>query len=356
MDYPAEEMMPNAALCCILAFIGTHCVGGAGMVTKLDQQESYPSFSELSRRLESHLEDNILSFLLRYSPDQEYGGFVTQLDRRGRWYGSREKRVVTQTRMIWTFSSAHRAGLGDGRYLEVARAGVSFLLKYLWDEKEGGWCWSVSREGNPIEMHKRIYGQAFGIYGLCEYYFASDDEKALEKAEETFNLFEEKAYSKEYGGYYTCDFSRNWKRQGSGNRSAGTHLHLLESFAGLFQATGKERYRRRVKELLDILVDRMFLSQYGCNVEEYTEDWKPVMSSGTLYVHDLEAAWLIIEAAEALGLNDEKYRRRARSLVDYSLKYGWNSEYGGFFQSGSPGQLATDRDKNYNAQGEGLVA
>jgi len=324
--------------------------GGENMARKASQHQT------LSRRLKDHLEESILVFLLRHSPDAEYGGFVTQLDRQGKWYGRRIKRLVPQTRMIWTFSSAHRAGLGGGKYLKAARDGFSFLVKYMWDKEEGGWYWSVTRQGKPSSTRKSIYGQAFGIYGLCEYYFASGDKEALRKAEETFDLLEKHAYDGKHRGYFTGDFTRDWKRQGSSNRSAGTHLHLVESLTSLVRATGKQKYRKRLKELLDILVEKMFLPEHGCIVEVYTEDWKPILDSNTMYVHDLEAAWLIIDGAKALGLKDEKYLERARNLVDYSLKYGWDEKHGGFFQSGPAGRPATNTKKNYNVQGEGLVA
>ncbi|MDY7009647.1 MAG: AGE family epimerase/isomerase [Planctomycetota bacterium] len=329
--------------------------GNTGEIMNTKKQ-SNPQYQVLAKRLEEHLEKNILSFLLRYSPDAECGGFVTQLDRKGKWYGKRTKRLVPQTRMVWTFSSAHRAGLGGGRYLQAARDGFPFLIKYMWDGKEGGWYWSVTRKGKPGSMRKSIYAQAFGIYGPCEYYFASGDKEALRKAEETYNLLEKHAYDKKNGGYFTCDFTRDWKKQGSGERSAGTHLHLVESVVSLVRATGKEKYRKRLRELLDILTDRMFLPEYGCNVEVYTEDWKPIIESNTLYVHDLEAAWLIIDAARALGLKDEKYLHRACNLVDYSIKHAWDEKHGGFFQKGAPGKPADDTKKNYNTQGEGLVS
>ncbi len=36
--------------------------------------------------------------------------------------------------------------------------------------------------GSPLDTKKRIYGQAFTVYALAEYYHASGDAEALAKA------------------------------------------------------------------------------------------------------------------------------------------------------------------------------
>ena len=54
-----------------------------------------------------------------------------------------------------------------------------------------------------------IYGQAFVVYGLCEYYRAFAHEPALKRAIDLFRLIEQHSFDHTTGGYFeTC--KRNW--------------------------------------------------------------------------------------------------------------------------------------------------
>ncbi|HXD00059.1 MAG TPA: AGE family epimerase/isomerase, partial [Verrucomicrobiae bacterium] len=66
--------------------------------------------------------------------------------------------------------------------------------------------------------------------------------------------------------------------------------------------------------------------------------------------HDVETGFLLVEAAEALGIKDGKAWTAARHLVDHALRYGWDQERGGLYDSGRvtvdgvvTGNLSTDK-------------
>ncbi|MGE5812557.1 MAG: AGE family epimerase/isomerase, partial [Ignavibacteria bacterium] len=51
--------------------------------------------------------------------------------------------------------------------------------------------------------------------------------------------------------------------------------------------------------------------------------------------HDVETAYLMLEASEALGIkNDSATLRIAKTMVDHALNNGWDSENGGLFDGG----------------------
>ena len=74
-------------------------------------------------RTEAYLRDTLLPFWLDNAPDPEYGGFLSYFDRHGRPTGETTKPFLMQIRMLYTLSSAHRAGYGGGRCAELAYAG-----------------------------------------------------------------------------------------------------------------------------------------------------------------------------------------------------------------------------------------
>ncbi len=61
----------------------------------------------IRQRAESTLKDNVLPFWTRNTWDQEYGGFLTRLDRRGELLDKSEKVLMMQARMIISLSAAH---------------------------------------------------------------------------------------------------------------------------------------------------------------------------------------------------------------------------------------------------------
>ena len=51
--------------------------------------------------------------------------------------------------------------------------------------------------------------------------------------------------------------------------------------------------------------------------------------------HDVETAYLMLEASEALGIkNDSTTLRIAKKMVDHALRFGWDKERGGLFDGG----------------------
>ena len=75
--------------------------------------------------------------------------------------------------------------------------------------------------------------------------------------------------------------------------------------------------------------------------------------------YDVETAYLLVEAAEALGrAKDPQTWKVARLLVDHAvLDWGWDNEHGGFYdKGGSFAGEAFDRKKVWWTQAEGLNA
>ena len=111
-----------------------------------------------------HLTTELLPFWIKRAVDREHGGFVTHFDQWGNDSGEDEKSLIAQTRSIYTYASAHRAGYGEGQLAEMARHGVDYLLNRMWDAEHGGFYWMTNRRGEVLNDQKIIYGQSFAIY------------------------------------------------------------------------------------------------------------------------------------------------------------------------------------------------
>src|SRR5262249_52083651 len=173
---------------------------------------------------------------------------------------------------------------------------------------------------------KRGYLNAFGRYGLTAYHRATGDADALDAAKDLFRTLDAKAHD-EYGGYVEF-FKPDWKPVTDskeamyvappGGKTFNTHLHVLEALAGLVRARPDPAVRKRLEEMLAINTLTVRLPQFGCNVDGFTANWTPIDTPRNLrasYGHDVEGAWLCLDAARALGQAPTLYRGWAEGLV-----------------------------------------
>src|SRR4030042_6237733 len=163
----------------------------------------------LRKEAENHLVNDLLPFWITRMADEKNGGFITHFDKDGKDTGDDEKSLIAQTRSLYTLSSAHRAGYGDGKFVDLAKHGADFLINRMWDREHGGFYWMMDRKGNVKIGRKIIYGHSFAIYSLSEYTLATGDPRGIEYAEKVFNLIQKYCADTMYGGYWEM-FHRNW--------------------------------------------------------------------------------------------------------------------------------------------------
>ncbi|MFL5581081.1 MAG: AGE family epimerase/isomerase [Gemmatimonadaceae bacterium] len=314
--------------------------------------------------------------------DREMGGFLSQFDADWRPTGAQDKMIVSQSRHVWTNA---RAALffGDTAAFFNARHGYHFLRDRMWDREQGGFYWLVSRDGTPKpeadgRIVKQAYGTAFGIYALAGWYDASRDPEALRLAQQAFRWLDAHAHDSVYGGYF------NYVERDGTPMRAGYHgdppkdqnssIHILEAFAELLPHWPDPVLRARTEEMLALIRDRIRVDP-GYLTLFHTADWRPVSWRDSTeerrradhffldhvsFGHDVETAYLMLEASHVLGhAGDEATHRAAKQMVDHALRHGWDARAGGFVEAGyyypgRPGLTVVDSTKNWWAQAEGL--
>ena len=327
-----------------------------------------PGLEAAGEKLERILLDNIVNFWYPSTLDQELGGYRLNHAIDGSWKGDAPKALVTQARTVWFFSRLMRSKYARQEYLEAARHGYRFLTQKLWDSRNGGFYWEVDAAGeNATKPEKHLYGQSFGLYALSEYGMVSGDAEALRIAKELFRLLEEKAHDAEFGGYqehFLPDWSapeRNsvsYMRVGPEVKLMNTHLHLMEAFTTYYLATRDPVARERLIELIQVQSNAVVRKKIGACTDKYHPNWLP-MTGGRYdtvsYGHDVENVWLLFEACEAAGLSNGPLLDLYETLSEYSLKFGFDWEKGGFYDRGGFSEMADGRTKVWWVQAEGLV-
>jgi len=332
--------------------------------------------------IQNHLRDELLPFWYTHGVDADFGGFLTYFDGHGNPTGETEKTLVCQTRMIFSYSSMERAGLGQkGKALEIARQGVDFLLDHFWDDSHGGWFWTTTQDGTPINRSKLAYGQSFAMLALSEYGMASGDLRGMEWAVKTFESFQTFAADNRYGGYYEfCE--EDWTKKkpgvyGGDRKSFDVHMHLMESFSSMLEATGASIYQEKTAEVVDLMFDKMIHPEFGTSMAQFTPDWMPQRAlifkdvwgsdrdaeadegrplNNTSFGHNVEHAWLLHHTLRLLDRDVEPYKPAIRKLLDHALVNGIDQAKGGLFCEGPHDGPARELNKEFWQQAEALVA
>ena len=131
--------------------------------------------------IQEELRNNLVPFWLQKSIDTEHGGFVGWMSNEGIIDPVSPKALILNTRLLWTFSALYRFNK-DERYRDMARRAYDYLQTFFWDTQHGGAFWLVDYQGNILDDSKKIYGQAFYIYALSEYFLAFSKRAALDRA------------------------------------------------------------------------------------------------------------------------------------------------------------------------------
>ena len=352
------------------------CIANASSCTHASPP-SIPGAGALRGTIERLLEDELTKGWYPRAIDKALGGFHQNFARDWSATPDDNRFLVYQSRMVWTAAAyaRHNPARRD-EFAGYARTGVEYLDRTMRDAEKGGFHWALDARGRVSEAlgtDKHVYGTAFVLYAASEAYQATREPLALKVARDAFDWLERHGHDAEHGGYFeafrrdgapilTWDEGAPVARRADqigtyfGFKSMNSHIHLLEALAEFSKVDQAPLVKTRLAEVHALVRDKIAAAPGALNLY-LTRDWQATPAHDS-FGHDVETAYLLVEAAEALGVPDDpKTWRVARALVDHALDWGWDGVNGGFYYKGEAfAGEAFDKHKDWWTQAEGWNA
>jgi cellobiose epimerase len=275
--------------------------------------------------------------------DPVHGGFLLDkgprlsLGRRSDRYG---KQLVSQSRMLWVLSHAHRLDVDLEGHDLLARAtdGFRFLREHFFDGEHGGYFWRTTRSGDVRDDRKALYAHAFVIYALVEFSRASGDDGPLQEAHALWRIIMDRLHDREHRGWVEHAQS-DWNPLDrgalvpvgrSGVKSANANLHWMEALSELFAETRDPAVQAALEEAVDLLCEHCFPVDPRVAHGHFTPAWERVLDSDASRFslgHNVEFAWLLLRAEDLVGRVPSV--DRLVDYLDHALATGVDETKGG---------------------------
>ncbi|MEO6229269.1 MAG: AGE family epimerase/isomerase [Ferruginibacter sp.] len=251
--------------------------------------------------------NKILAYWTRNTHDALNGGFIGRIDENNLPHNDAPKGAVLNARILWSFSAGYQV-TQNADHLYLARIAFEYFKTYFIDPEYGGVYWTVDAQGRPLETKKQIYAIAFAIYACSAFYIAGKNETAKETAIELYKSIEKYGFDENLTGYFEA-FAKDWQpmkdlrlseKDANEKKTMNTHLHVLEAYCNLYKIWPDKKLKVQIENLIKNFRDYIIDKKTGHLNLFFDENWNA--KSGIIsYGHDIEAAWLLLEAAETIN-------------------------------------------------------
>lgn len=281
------------------------------------------SRSDLAGLYRGALLEDVIPFWEKHSPDWDFGGYFTCLDRAGKVY-DQDKFIWLQARQVWTFSMLYNRLDPRDSWLEMSGLGMRFLAEHAMD-KEGDCYFSLTREGKPLVQPYNIFSDCFTAMAASEYARAARDEQMKDLALKLYNRILKRRGNPK--GRY--EKSVPGARPTQSLALPMILANLTTELEWLLPAGVAEETVAQCREsLLEVFLDRdrLLLHEYAGVDGTFPDTFEGrLINPG----HGIEALWFLMQIAEKE--KDWKTIERSVEILLSILEFGWDQEQGGIF-------------------------
>ncbi|MDD5679529.1 MAG: AGE family epimerase/isomerase [Kiritimatiellae bacterium] len=264
---------------------------------------------------------DVIPFWIDRIRDPEYGGYLHYLDRDGSVYHT-DKSVWIQGRIAWLFALLYNDVEQRPEWLSMSRQGIEFVEQHCFDT-DGRMFFEVTRDGRPLRRRRYLFSENFGVIAFAEYGRAAGDQRRVEKARELYRLL--------------IKHVRN-PHLLPPKVIPGTRASKAHSLTMILIVTTQELRKTGGDPLYDEVIDASLTSIF----REFMHPEKKALletvgprgefldiPEGRCIIpgHAIETAWFIME--EYRHSRNPVLLEQACRILDWSLAWGWDKEFGG---------------------------
>ena len=271
-----------------------------------------------------HLKTTVDFWLNSDLIDQEFGGFITSVDREGKSYND-DKSVWFQGRCLWTFSKLCNVYGKQEQWANAANKGAEFIKKYCIDKTDGRMFFTVTKDGKPIRKRRYFYSESFLVVGFAEYYLLSKNPEDLELAEKYFDLMY-KIYQDANNDPFKITPKENAEVRSI--HSNAYPMVLVSSAQTLRRVSGKtEYYDNIIRAVIDDMINLHYKEDLKCVLENVNIDGSILNNPTGRTInpgHTIENSWFLMNYANLT--EDKELLEKALNMLNWSLEIGWDTE------------------------------
>lgn len=266
----------------------------------------------LQEQLHNELKGNILPFWSSCAHDETHGGCYGSMDAIGNVNVTADKSAILHARLLWTYSESYQK-LSENTYLEYAHSLYDYMVLNFIDQSYKGVFYQISYDATSQEHTKSTVAQAYAVFAFSAYYQATKNPLALMYAKGIMNKVEDHAKDK-FNGVYHPELTRDWKTFTAlpSSISPSVYLHLIEAYTVLLKCEADDKLSVVLSGLIGFFIHNI-IDKEGCFVKQHFTLNGDSLIKSKRYGHDLEAAWLLVKAAQVL--NDEWLQQKTQSIA-----------------------------------------
>jgi mannose/cellobiose epimerase-like protein (N-acyl-D-glucosamine 2-epimerase family) len=197
-----------------------------------------------------------------------------------------DMRVRVQARQVFVFALAHHLDWYDNGQA-LAEKALAFV-EHSGAHPVAGYVHMLDHRYRVIDGRQDLYDHAFFLLAHAWCYRAFGKRSALEKASKLLNYLD-RAFASDKGGWNEGNYRTAYRRQ-------NPHMHMLEAFLSLYDASHDDRWLIRAGEVVQLFETRFYDPARKVLLEYFTPDWAVIEGEKGERVepgHMMEWVWLL---------------------------------------------------------------
>lgn len=308
--------------------------------------------------LERHVQSTLAFYAPRvFAPE---GGFNGGFTDGGECAAPNARQLVGSARYVFNYATAYRL-YGNQKHMDWAVWGLDFLTN-AHRQENGGYAWLLEGD-RPIDNRVMAYGHAFVLLAAASCVRAGLP-RAAAVMYDVFDFMEQHFWDGSAGAYF--DERDATLKTLSPYRGQNANMHMCEALLSAWQASGEVKFLERAEKLAEKFAVELAYQSGGQIWEHYDADWNVDLEYNLDNPNDRYRPWGFQVGHQTewskllLILNAErpnpKWVSKAKSLYDWALKSGWDSEHGGIVYGLAPNGNICSSEKHFWVQAESFAA